>query len=307
MHDFLLKLNRRPFIKRFLRSDETQREIQACDKALGDAMQMFSVRVLCFLSVQHSNLRPSLGQISIQIRLLKEFKRFARERQQLFEAGHGAQMQGWGLPPQLHCSLSAQTLPTSQDHTARVQALQEPRDILPASGLSTSPQVQNSLLFASRSTHTHITNAIPDSTSNDPSLSPLNELQRLLSAENSSDIEHDRQLFHAILQSGISARSDAEMLRVLEVSPGEAPEALKALRRAEALRRQTEANSCQGGAEIGSSVEREFMESGIDALTRLSSVAVQNAGDRDGDVPWDLPPWTITRCVWFFSSVWIPS
>jgi hypothetical protein len=43
VHKFLLKLNRRPFIKRFLRSDEIQQEIQACDKALGDAMQMFSV------------------------------------------------------------------------------------------------------------------------------------------------------------------------------------------------------------------------------------------------------------------------
>jgi hypothetical protein len=43
VHKFLLKLNRRPFIKRFLRSDEIQQEIHACDKALGDAMQMFSV------------------------------------------------------------------------------------------------------------------------------------------------------------------------------------------------------------------------------------------------------------------------
>jgi hypothetical protein len=45
VHKFLIKLNRRPFIKRFLRSDEIQQEIQACDKALGDAMQMFSVSV----------------------------------------------------------------------------------------------------------------------------------------------------------------------------------------------------------------------------------------------------------------------
>ncbi|OJA07752.1 hypothetical protein AZE42_11922 [Rhizopogon vesiculosus] len=73
VYNFLLKLNRRPFIKRFLRSDEIQHEIQACDKALGDAMQIFS--------------------ISIQIRLLKEFKRFARERQQFLEAEYKAQMQ----------------------------------------------------------------------------------------------------------------------------------------------------------------------------------------------------------------------
>jgi hypothetical protein len=45
VHDFLLKLNRRPFIIRFLHSNETQQEIGACDQALGYAMQMFSVRV----------------------------------------------------------------------------------------------------------------------------------------------------------------------------------------------------------------------------------------------------------------------
>jgi hypothetical protein len=48
VYDFLVKLIRRPFIKRFLRSDEIQQEIQACDKALGDAMQMFSVRLIFF-------------------------------------------------------------------------------------------------------------------------------------------------------------------------------------------------------------------------------------------------------------------
>jgi hypothetical protein len=86
------------------------------------------------------------------------------------------------------------------------------------------------------------------------------------------------------------------MLRVLEVSPGEAPEALKALPKAEAPSRDREASAGHGGAAIGG-LEREFMESGIEALMRLSSVAVQEAGDRDGDVPWDLPPWTITWCV----------
>ncbi|OJA20637.1 hypothetical protein AZE42_09915 [Rhizopogon vesiculosus] len=282
VYDFLLKLNRRPFIKRFLRSDEIQHEIQACDKALGDAMQMFS--------------------ISIQIRLLKEFKRFARERQQFLEAEYKAQMQGWLTPPPLYSS-PMQTLPTSPEHTPRVgvQALQEPQDILPAvSGLSRRSHAQKSPSSAPQYMFSQPNNAV--STSNDASASPLTELQRLLSAENASDMEHDRALFHATLQSGISARSDVEMLRVLEVSPGEAPEALKALRRAEALSREREASTGQGGVAIGG-LEREFMESGIEALTRMSSVAVQKAGDRDGDkagdrdgdVPWNLPPWTITR------------
>ncbi|OAX33071.1 hypothetical protein K503DRAFT_869785 [Rhizopogon vinicolor AM-OR11-026] len=275
VYDFLLKLNRRPFIKRFLRSDEIQHEIQACDKALGDAMQMFS--------------------ISIQIRLLKEFKRFARESQRFLEAEYRAQMQGWLTPPPLYSSPLMQTLPTSPEHTPRVgvQALQEPQDILPAvSGLSRKPHAQKSSSSAPQYMLSQPNNAV--STSNVASASPLTELQRLLSVENALDMEHDRALFHATLQSGICARSDVEMLRVLEVSPEEAPEALKALRRAEAMSREMEASTGQGWAVIGG-LEREFMESGIEALTRLSSVAVQKAGDRDGDVPWDLPPWTITR------------
>ena len=83
---------------------------------------------------------------------------------------------------------------------------------------------------------------------------------------------------------GINASRGAEMLRVLEVSPSQALEALKALWKAEALSREMEASARHGWATIGG-LEREFMENGIEALTRLSSVAVQEARDRDGDVP----------------------
>ena len=211
-------------------------------------------------------------------------------------------MRGLTTVPPLYGSAPTQNLSTSTDHTQEVeaQALKEPQDMLhAASGLGTSPQIPNPQSFTPQSIHPQFTNTIALSTSHDNSLSPITELQRLLRAENASDVEHDHQLFHAVLKSGISARSDAEMLRILGVSPEEAPEALKALRRAEALSRERDASAGQGGAEAGGSVEREFIESGIDALTRLSSAAVQKAGDGGGDVPWDLPPWTITRCVLF--------
>jgi serine/threonine protein kinase len=56
-----------------------------------------------------------------------------------------------------------------------------------------------------------------------------------------------------------------------------------------------EANERQGGEVIEEGLERAFMETGIEAMTRLSSVAVRKAEDQDVYVPWDLPPWTITR------------
>jgi hypothetical protein len=131
----------------------------------------------------------------------------------------------------------------------------------------------------------------------DAPISPLAELQDLHIAENASDREQDRELFHNTLQRIISARRDDEVLEVLGVRPGEVPEALKAFRRAEEALR--DANERQGGDVIENGLKRVFMETGIEAMTRLSSVAVQKAEDKDVDVPWDLPPWTITRYVWF--------
>ncbi|KAG2099294.1 uncharacterized protein F5147DRAFT_747297 [Suillus discolor] len=271
VYNFLLKLNRRPFLKRFLRSDEIQEEILACDKALGDAMQMFS--------------------ISIQIRILKEFKRFARDTR--LDVVHHAQ---GPTPPPIYASPLSPTLPISLDCTPTVgtPALPEPHDILPAaSGLSRSPPAQNPPLSPLQSVQSQTYHTDPPS---DALISPLTELQDLHVVENASDREQDRALFRSTLQRAISARRDAEVLQVLEVRPGEVPEALKALRRAEeALRREREAIEKKGGDVIDEGLERVFMETGIEAMTRLSSVAVQKAEDQDVDVPWDLPPWTITR------------
>lgn len=271
VYDFLVKLNRRPFIKRFLRSDEIQQEIEACDKALADARQMFS--------------------ISIQIRILKECKRFARERR--IDAGYYAQ---GPTPPPIYASPPSQTLPISFDRTPRIEtpALPESHDILPAApGLRRSPPLHNPPLSSLQSVQSQANDTTPPS---DVPISPLDELQHLHTAENASDREQDRALFHNTLQRVISAQRDDEVLQVLEVRPEEVPEALKALRRAEeALRRVREANERQGGEVIEEGLERVVMETGIEAMTRLSSVAVQKADDQDVDVPWDLPSWTITR------------
>ena len=43
MLEFLDRHNRRPFLKRYLKRDEIQRDIQMCDTALSDALNMFEV------------------------------------------------------------------------------------------------------------------------------------------------------------------------------------------------------------------------------------------------------------------------
>ncbi|KAG2045690.1 hypothetical protein BDR06DRAFT_1015396 [Suillus hirtellus] len=258
VYHFLLKLNRRPFLKRFLRSDEIQQEIQACDEALGDAMQMLS--------------------ISIQIRILKECERFARDTHH--DAVHYAQ---GPTPPPIYAFPPSQTVPVSLDRTRAVgtPALPEPCDILPAaSGLSRSPPAQNPPLSPLQSVQSQ-TNDID--TPFDVPISPLTELQDL-HVPKMPLIEQDRALFCSALQRAISARRDDEVLQVLEVRPGEVPEALKALRMAE----EAEADERKGYV-VDEGLERVFMETGLEAMTRFSSVAVQKAEDQDVDVLWMFP------------------
>ena len=43
VHHFLLKQSSRPFLKRYLRRDQTLRDIAACDTSLRDALALFGV------------------------------------------------------------------------------------------------------------------------------------------------------------------------------------------------------------------------------------------------------------------------
>ena len=44
VHVFLQKQAHRPFLHRYLKRDEIQRDVAACDTALTDALSMFEVR-----------------------------------------------------------------------------------------------------------------------------------------------------------------------------------------------------------------------------------------------------------------------
>lgn len=46
VQEFLIKQTHRPFLKRYLRREEILRQLQGCDKSLGDALGMFGVRFL---------------------------------------------------------------------------------------------------------------------------------------------------------------------------------------------------------------------------------------------------------------------
>ena len=90
-----------------------------------------------------------------------------------------------------------------------------------------------------------------------------------LEEDSKSDVEDLRQMLRSVLLTG----SDADLFNCLEIVREELPEALKTLQR---TREATQKD--------GDTLHQEFIESGIDALRRLSV-----------DVDTNLPNWTITK------------
>jgi len=98
----------------------------------------------------------------------------------------------------------------------------------------------------------------------------LREIQSSQLEEDSRlDVEDLRQMLKSVLLTG----SDADLFNCLEIVREELPEALKTLQR---TREATQKD--------GDTLHQEFIESGIDALRRLSV-----------DVDTNLPNWTITK------------
>ena len=94
-----------------------------------------------------------------------------------------------------------------------------------------------------------------------------------LEEDSRSDVEDLRQMLRSVLLTG----SDADLFNCLEIVREELPEALKTLQR---TREATQKD--------GDTLHQEFIESGIDALRRLSV-----------DVDVNLPNWTITKLARF--------
>ncbi|KAH9985258.1 hypothetical protein BJV77DRAFT_1084863 [Russula vinacea] len=137
-------------------------------------------------------------------------------------------------------------------------------------------------------------------------------LHALKAAQNVQDRAHDFADLRQLMRTALAANDDAAMIEVLQIARSEMPEAIKTMQRAlehvvedgrieadessftlasassqehsfeEVRVQQPSANSGSGGS--GDTLDREFIETGIDALRRLS-----------GGTDLGLPSWTITR------------
>ncbi|KAJ6587171.1 hypothetical protein DFH09DRAFT_1308232 [Mycena vulgaris] len=277
VHNFMLKQTHRPFLKRYLKREEIIRDIAGCDKALGESLGMFG--------------------ISIQIRILKQVQAAELNRQSDTRA-------------LLESVIRSQQLASAPAPAAVFQGL---GITLPTDTAGLPPSSSHKSLIAQpdeldEPLHPHAV---------------LPTLQNLHIMQNTLDLAHDTADLRTLMRDAVSQSSDAEMIRVLQVGREEMPEALKTLQRAlervgvvnnppspsappveapavpanapstlapQSIERSITSSS-SGSSAMGPSagtgrdmLDREFMESGIDALRRMS---------RGGEL--GLPSWTITR------------
>ncbi|KAF8634740.1 hypothetical protein AX15_000748 [Amanita polypyramis BW_CC] len=334
VYNLIHKLNHRPFIKRYLKRDDILRQISECDKALTDALGMFS--------------------ISIQLRILKQVQ--ASELQRQLDTRAILDKILSASPPSNALLLTGIENDVAVSRTSALNS--SPSSPVSGSADKTSSQptshVQEPTLTAENFHDARLPSHI---------LPTLREFQ---TRQNTLDATRDTTDLRHLLSVAVQTSNDAQMLEVLQIGRDEMPEAIKTLQRAleklierespsvatvagqaettvlapvptvgnarsnflprrmtlksfkgkesatlkrsktesSSTSRATGAGSSQStnGSRIRDTLDREFIESGLDALRRMSQGAENT-----------LPSWTITRYevdrevkigVGFFSDVY---
>ena len=144
---------------------------------------------------------------------------------------------------------------------------------------------------------------------------PMRALAQVHQAQDAIDAAADEAALRGALAGALDAQNDMEMVRCLQVGRGEISEAAETLRR-------TLSTAAEGGDDGNKRVapgyrergvdkghtelDRRFMQSGIEAMTRLTNAVAKQPRDERGHVEHEdaapaatqeLPTWTITRYV----------
>lgn len=148
---------------------------------------------------------------------------------------------------------------------------------------------------------------------------PMCALAELHRAQDSADAAVDEAALQGTLAGALGAHNDVDMVRCLQVARGEIPEAAETLRRV--LGAGVKGNECIAlehglhGVDMGNTeLDRKFMQSGLEAMTRLTGVVaeqprceVEQVGLGEGAGAGavgaqELPSWTITRYLIVISA-----
>ncbi|PCH42817.1 hypothetical protein WOLCODRAFT_25573 [Wolfiporia cocos MD-104 SS10] len=309
VHKFLHKQNHRPFIKRYLKRDEIQRHIQTCDQSLNDALGMFS--------------------LSIQIRILKQVLKAEEQRREdttaLLErlmshpqALPRAALPAPGSPPSSSNALQLTTSSPSAESTPPVDLLHARADQIRAA-LARVTAAQNAADAARDTAELRAELRAALAANSDAELlrvlqvgrdempEAIKALQRALEAEVAREQAEDAAAEgDTVLVASVSAASGAAEGQGESQGAGAGEGAGKRLSRSATVgsvesRHTASSRNSAGRRAPRDTLDREFMESGIDALRRLSTAPVA------------LPSWTITRFevdreekvgIGFFSDVY---
>ncbi|KAL1669009.1 hypothetical protein GGF50DRAFT_45197 [Schizophyllum commune] len=283
---FLNQQAHRPFIKRYLKRDDILRQLQGCDAALQDAVDAFG--------------------FSVQFRIYRYVRMLDADRRGRIEGAAAAtvdRLLEGGARPLLEGGNGHPTNALGLENTASAGSDTTPR-------MDTTPTMPETATLGATA----------------PAQPAAARLRARRARENAEDTRRDVADLRGVMRKAMEIPNDAALMRVLEVDGAEIPEAVRALQRAlegalrkvegekaglsrdgslaekggAASRRQSKRRSGDDYAEeeqdpdpyaAHDMLDREFMESGIDAMRRMSRPGGQSSMLQ----PWDLPDWTITR------------
>ncbi|KAI8992697.1 hypothetical protein BD414DRAFT_481927 [Trametes punicea] len=282
VHRFLVKQSRRPFIKRYLQREEIQRALVGCHNSLTDALGMFS--------------------LSIQIRILKQVLRAEEQRRAETAAILDTITHSVGAAHFTESPISLPSSPTNMlmlTGTEPTTALEpiEPTDrdhVLATLQALTARQNEHDmahdaadlrqLMRAAIQTNSDVEMIRILQVGRDEMPEAIKTLQRALEAEVERESIAASALEETVVMSATAVSSTGDVASVTRSATVASAES-----------RATSSTSSSSGSgrsrqsAIGTgprdTLDREFIETGIDALRRVSG-AEAAAG---------LPSWTITR------------
>lgn len=201
---FMQKQVRRPFLKRYLKRDEIQYDLKACNDGLNDALALFS--------------------ISVQTRTLHQVQETARKQREDMQGMINAMVAGGLLSSnalQSHPSLLLGAARHDEPLSTEVSKSQTP----------TVRRTKSTETITRFITTANVLGLVDEQNSTTPS-NVLSLLSNLQQDQNSIDSTRDFTEIRNLMRKAIQAPNDAEMLQVLQVRDDQMPEAIKTLQRA---------------------------------------------------------------------------
>ncbi|KAG9310779.1 hypothetical protein JVU11DRAFT_8628 [Chiua virens] len=194
----------------------------------------------------------------------------------------------YGPPSQLQSTTSRSI---STEPTSSILSIGHTPDEMGANASALPTPTPTRTTFAAEATKTQITRATTTTTEAEPShaILPMHVLAQVHRAQDSEDAAADEAALRGTLVGALNAHDDLEMVRCLQGAEVE-------------MGKEVPVTSDKADVR-NPELDRKFMQSGIEAMTRLTNVVAKKSGNEEArpsksadafSAP-KLPSWTITR------------